>query len=89
MFKLKEKKDENVAQIKEKLLGMKGQIAQLKDIQVKTHLRNSPTSFDVLMIAQYNSAKDFDEYITHPVHVEVGKFVIGLSEQTASVLYED
>jgi hypothetical protein len=89
MFKLKEKKDENAALIKEKLMGMKGQIAQLKDIQVKSQLRNTPTSFDVLMIANYNSQKDFDEYITHPVHVEVGKFVISLCEQTASVLYED
>jgi hypothetical protein len=89
MFKLKEKKDENAAQIKEKLLGMKGQIAQLKDITVKTHLRSSPTSFDVMMIATYNSIQDFDDYVVHPVHVEAGKFVISLCEQTASVLYED
>ena len=35
MFKLKEKTDENIAQIKEKLMGMKGKIVQLSDIKVK------------------------------------------------------
>jgi hypothetical protein len=89
MFKLKEKTDENAALLKEKLLGMKGQIAQLEDIRVKNNLRNSPTGFDAMMIAEYNSVKDFEEYVTHPVHVEVGKFILSLCEQTASVLYED
>ena len=80
MFKLKEKTDENIAQLKEKLMGMKGGIVQLKDIKVKRNLRNGPSNFDAVMIAEYNSIKDFDEYVIHPVHVEVGKFILSLCE---------
>ena len=89
IFKLKEKTDENAAQIKEKLTGMKGKIAQLKDIKVKYNLRTSPSSFDVVMIAEYNSIEDFDEYAVHPVHVEAGNFILSLCEQISSILYED
>jgi len=89
MFKLKEKTDENITQIKEKLMGMKGKIVQLNDIKVKHNLRDNSSSFDAVMIAEYNSMNDFDEYAIHPVHVEVGKFVLSLCEKTTSVLYED
>jgi len=89
MFKLKEKTDENYAQLKEKLLSLKGKIVQLKDIQVNHNLRNSPESFDAVMIAKYDSVKDFDEYVLHPVHVEVGKFVVSLCEQITPVLCEN
>ena len=87
LFKLKEKSDENFSLVEEKLMSMKGKIAQLKDIKVNANLRNSPADFDMIMIAEYESLKDFDEYAAHPVHVEVGKFVLNLCEQTASVLY--
>ena len=89
MFKLKEKTDANAALIKEKLMGMKGKIDQLKDIKVQFHLRNNPNSFDAVMIAEYDSLKDFDEYAAHPVHVEAGSFVVGLCEQISSFLYEE
>ena len=89
MFKLKEKSAENISRITEKLVGMKGKIAQLKDIKVKANLNNSPTGFDAVMIAEYSSMKDFDEYAVHPVHVEVGSFVVSLCEQIASTLYEE
>jgi hypothetical protein len=89
MFKLKEKTAENNASLKEKLMGMKGKIMQLKDIKVESNVRNSPAGFDAVMIAEYDSIKDFDEYAVHPVHVEVGTFILSLCEQTASVFYED
>jgi hypothetical protein len=89
MFKLKEKTDENVVLVKEKLLGMKGKIDQLQDIVVAKNLRAGPNGFDVVMIAKYNSMKDFEEYIAHPVHVERGTYVLSLCEETASVCFEE
>jgi hypothetical protein len=70
-------------------MGMKGKTAQLKGIKVKTNLRGGPAGFDLMMIAEYDSIKDFNEYIIHPIHGEVGKFMVSLCEQTASVLYEE
>ena len=88
MFELKEKNETNAAQIKEKLMGMKGKIEQLKDIKVKYNLRNNANSFDAVMIAEYDSIKDFDEYAVHPVHVEVGKYIIDHCEQISSIMFE-
>ena len=85
---LKLKSAENFSPIKEKLMGMKGKIPQLKDMKVMANVRSSPGGFDMIMIAEYNSLADFDEYVAHPVHVEVGEFVVGLCEQIASVLHE-
>ena len=88
MFKLKEKSDVNISLVEEKLMGMKGKISQLKDIRVYANLRSSSAGFDVLMIAEYDSIEDFDQYAVHPVHVEAGTFVLSLCEETASVLHE-
>ncbi|MDR2516465.1 MAG: Dabb family protein [Spirochaetaceae bacterium] len=89
LFKLKEKNDENIVRIREKLLGMQGKIPELKSITVKNNVRSSPTGFDAVMIAVYDSIKDFEAYAVHPVHVEAGNFILKLCEQTASALYED
>jgi hypothetical protein len=89
MFKLKEKSSENALLVKEKLLSMKGNVDELKDIEVGINLNEGATPFDLVMVARYNSRDDFNVYAKHPFHVNVGKFVLELCEQTAAVLYEE
>jgi hypothetical protein len=88
LFKLKEKTGEKSALVKEKLLSLKGAVPQLKDIRLESNARTGPTAFDIVMIATYDSMKDFEDYIAHPTHVEVGKFVVNLCVETASACYE-
>ena len=89
MLKLKEKTDENITELQNILLGMKGNIEQLHDIKVNVNICTGAAAFDVLMITKYDSMQKFNEYITHPYHMEVGKYVLGVCEQTASVCYEE
>ena len=88
MFRLKERNDENRFLVKEKLLSMKGVIKQLKDIKVEANQIAGSSSFDIVMIAKYDNMDDFNEYASNPFHLQVGKFVLELCEQTGSVIYE-
>ena len=71
------------------LLEMKGNIEQLHDIEVNVNIRSGAAAFDVIMIAKYESMQKFNEYISHPYHMGVGKYVQDACEQTASVCYEE
>ena len=89
MFQLKEKTTENIAALQNTLLDMKGNIEQLCDIKVKANIRSGAAGFDVIMIAKYDNMQKFTEYISHPYHVGVGKYVLEVCAQTASVCYEE
>ena len=89
MLKLKEKTDENITTLQNTLLEMKGNIEQLHDIKVNVNIRSGAAAFDVLVIAKYDSMQKFNEYISYPYHIEVGKYVLDVCEKTASVCYEE
>jgi hypothetical protein len=88
MLKLKEKNDENISKMCSTLLGMQGNVEQIKDIQVHLNIRTSPIAYDLMMIAKYDSFESFNGYVSHPYHVEVGKYVADACEKTANVVYE-
>ena len=89
MLKLRERTDENIAALKKTLLEMEGNIEQLSDIKVKVNIRSGAAAFDLIMVAKYDSMEKFNEYISHPYHMGVGKYVQDVCEQTASVCYEE
>jgi len=89
MIKLKERTDDNIATLKKTLLEMKGNIDQLSDITVKENIGSSAAAFDVLMTTKFDSIDKFNEYLSHPYHIEVGKYVQNVREQAASVCYEE
>ena len=88
MFKLKKRDDETIAQVRDVLLGMKGKIESLRDIEVHPTIRREPISYDLMMVTKYNSFKDFEAYVAHPVHVEVGNNIHDLIDSVAAVMYE-
>ncbi len=87
-MKLKERDDENIAKVKEILLSMKGKIDELQDIRVEVDIRHGATSYDIMMIAQYNTEEDLNAYTVHPVHKEVVKNLEDYKESGVSVCYE-
>ena len=89
MLKLRKKTEENIAALQNVLLEMKGNIEQLHDIKAHANIRSGAAAFDVIMIAKYDSMEKFNEYISHPYHVGVGKYIQEVCEQVASVCYEE
>jgi hypothetical protein len=52
------------------------------------NVRPGASSYDILLIAHYDSMEDLDAYLVHPVHVEVSKYIAGVLETSAVVCYE-
>ncbi|KPU42563.1 stress responsive A/B barrel domain protein [Oxobacter pfennigii] len=88
MLKLKERNSDNIKKAQEVLLGMKGKIPELLDVEAKINIRSTAMSYDILLITKFNSMADFESYISHPVHVEVSKYVGEVLETGAAVCYE-
>ena len=88
VIKLKERDNETVTKARNMLLSMKGKIGCLRDISVYTNIRQDGAAYDILVIAKYDSMKDFDAYIVHPVHVEVSKYIGTVVDSMAAVCYE-
>ena len=88
LLKLKDRSSENVEQVRAALLSMRGKIEFLRDLEVKVNIRQGGAAYDIIMIAQYDSLADFEAYLVHPVHVEVGQYILGALAASASVCYE-
>lgn len=87
-FKLKEPNIENMKKAKNILEGMKGNIPQLKDIEVGMDVVRSQRSYDICLITRFDSQEEMDEYQVHPYHVnEVLKNLRPMLEGSAAVDY--
>lgn len=88
LIKLKERNIENIMKTREVLLGMQGKIEVLRDIKVELDIRYGESSYDMILITQFDSMEDFDTYIAHPIHVEVSKYIAGVLDTGAAICYE-
>ena len=88
LLKLKKHDDEGILEALQKLMSMQGKIPHLKDIDVHSNIRRGPEAYDLSVTAKYNSMEDFENYLTHPVHVEVSGYIGGVVESVAAVTYE-
>lgn len=87
-LKLNDTGKESIDALKKRLLGMKGQIKYLRDISVGVDFVHAPISYDIVMIAHFDSKEDLDAYIKHPVHVEVGKYIEEIQAQVVAIDFE-
>jgi hypothetical protein len=88
LLKLKDRNSENIDKARDVLLSMQGKIEFLRDLRVAVDIRHGESSYDILLITKFNSMKDLDAYLVHPVHVEVSKYIAGVLEAGAAVCYE-
>lgn len=69
LFKLSEPTKENVKQVSDILKGMKGNIPQLKEVEVGIDELKSERSFDICLITRFDSLEEMKSYQVHPYHV--------------------
>lgn len=87
-FKLKEPTTENIEKARNILEGMRGNIPQLKELEVGVDVVRSERSFDVSITTRFDSREDMDEYQVHPYHVnEVIKNLRPMLEKSAAIDY--
>lgn len=77
LFKLKEPTLENVKFVEKTLLSMKGNIKQLKELEVGVDVLRSDRSYDIGIITRFDNKEDYLVYDVDEFHVEKVKKVIG------------
>jgi hypothetical protein len=88
MLKLKKEHSDKITKTRDVLLSMQGKIEFLRDIKVEVNIRPGQSSYDIMFITKFTSMEDLDAYLTHPVHLEVAKYIGSVLDTQASVCYE-
>lgn len=68
-FRLIDPSKENLERAKGILEGMKGNIPQLKDMEVGADVLHLERSYDISLITRFDSLDDMQLYQVHPYHV--------------------
>lgn len=78
-------RDEHVAQLR-KLAGV---IKEIESLSVGFDLLRLPRSYDTGLVATFRDRAALEAYTVHPEHVKVANFGRTISEQVASVDFEE
>jgi hypothetical protein len=81
-------KEENMKEMKARLMGLKGQIEELKDIAVGLNDNTSEMAYDIVLETSFDSKEELDAYQIHPKHQAVGGFVKTIAMARVVVDYE-
>ncbi|NQX10730.1 Dabb family protein [Microbacteriaceae bacterium VKM Ac-2855] len=83
-----ETKRDHAAQIAERLLALKGVIAEIEAIEVGGNIADPERNWDIALVSQYADLDALGRYQVHPEHVKVAAFVGTLVSERASVDFE-
>lgn len=86
LFKLIDRR--NAEKARDVLLGMKGRIPQLRNIEAGVDVLHSERSYDLALVTKFDSLEDMKAYQAHTVHVEVQKYMTSVRESSVTVDYE-
>jgi hypothetical protein len=87
-FKLKEFSVEQASEARERILAMRGKIPQLRHLEAGVDVVRSGRSWDVVLLARFDSREDLDAYAIHPVHLELVAWLSERRESACVVDYE-
>lgn len=88
MWKFKEGERENMLLFRERLLALKGQIPEIRSMEVGVNVVPSERSYDAVLVAEFDSVEDMKSYSVNPLHVAVSDFCKSIRTSAASVDYE-
>ena len=88
MWKFKEGEQQNMLKFREDLLALKGQIPEIRAMEVGININPSERSFDAVLISEFDSLDALRSYSVNPLHVAVSEFCKTIRTQSVSVDYE-
>jgi hypothetical protein len=87
-FKLHDRSPESVEKARKVLASLAGKVPQLRHFEVGADLLHTDRSYDLALVARFDSLADLNAYQAHPVHQEVVKYMSGVRESAIAVDYE-
>lgn len=88
-IKLKDRSSENIEQVKNLLLSMQQEINTIRSLKVKADIRHAESSYDLALIATFDTLADFHAYLPHPSHIEISNKIKNGVAAAATICYED
>lgn len=88
MWKFKEGEHENMLLFRERLLSLKGQIPEIRAMEVGVNINPSERSYDAVLISEFDSMEALKAYSVNPLHVAVSDFCKSIRTNSVSVDYE-
>jgi len=88
LIKLVHSNEETMEAAKTALARLEGQIPQLRHLEIGVDIVHSYRSYDLALVAKFDSLEDLQSYLNHPLHVEVVKYLQGYRQSTVTVDYE-
>lgn len=81
-------KEENMVEMKARLMALSGQIEELKAIEVGINFNSSDAAYDVVLETNFDTEEDLNAYQIHPKHQAVVGFVKSVATARVVVDYE-
>ncbi|MNN82620.1 Stress responsive A/B Barrel Domain protein [compost metagenome] len=88
LFKLKDSSPESVQLTTDVLRGLKGKVEQLRELEVGIDVVKSPRSYDIALVATFDSLEDLEGYQVHPEHKKVIEHMTQVRESQVAVDFE-
>jgi hypothetical protein len=87
MFKLRDRSPGHVAHCKQLLEGLPPLIPEIGRYDVGVNVIDSPRSYDLVLVSEFDDADALQRYQVHPVHAEVLAYLRDNAEAVAVVDY--
>lgn len=88
LFKLKDRSPENIERTRKKLETLRGNVPQIRQMEIGVDVLKSERSFDISLIVKFDTLSDLDAYQKHPFHAGVVDYIAKVRESTVVVDYE-
>lgn len=88
LFKLKDSSPQAAATAVERLRSLAGKVPALRSLEAGQNVIRSPRSYDVALIARFDSLADMQAYQVHPYHQEVLAYMQATSATIIAVDFE-
>jgi hypothetical protein len=86
-FRMKEATDGTAQMVRDALLSLKGKVPQLRDIEVGIDVVHSERSYDLALVARFDSREDMEAYQVHPEHQKVVEYIRSVTTSSVAVDY--
>ena len=74
-------KQENIELAREKLLGLKKSIPEVRSLEVGLNINTGQDAFDLALYSAFESEQDLDTYQKHPEHLKAVDFLRKVREK--------
>jgi predicted RNase H-like nuclease (RuvC/YqgF family) len=84
---MKDATDGTAQKVQDALLSLRGKVPQIRDIEVGVDVVRSERSYDLALVARFDSREDMEAYQVHPEHQKVVEYIRSVTTDSVAVDY--